>query len=85
MSPGAIFEKTIDLVQDLRLSELDLQWVDDAIAGNFCESDALPKILNEDAQEKKFFVVTLNDLCNVSKGWREIQDTNCKFDYFHII
>lgn len=79
MSSEIVKNKTIDLLQELHLAEIDLQWIDDAIASNFCDIDGLPTILEKYSSEKKFFVETLNELRLVSKSWYEIEDTNGKF------
>ena len=80
MSSEIINCKTIESLQNLRLSEVDLQWVDDVVGGNFCEIDGLPAVLREDSQGEKFFLETLSKICNVSRRWCEIDDTNCKFN-----
>ena len=82
MSIGIVFEKTIDLVQDLGVADIDLQWIEDVTASNFCEINGLPISLSENAKERNFFILTLNELNKISRCWIEIEDTNREFNIF---
>ena len=77
-----VFEKTLSLVHDLRVTEVDSHWIEQTIAGNFCEIDALPAVIHENAEDSNYFVSTLSELCDVSKSWLTIDDSNSK--YYHI-
>ena len=78
---AVILEKTTDLVQDLKLSDLDPQWVEDIAAGDLCEIDGLPFTLNQHAKERQFFVSTLSELNSISKNWVDIEDTNSRLTF----
>jgi len=71
-----VFEKTISLVHDLRVTEVDSHWIEEAIAGNFCEIEGLPAVVSENAKDSNYFVSTLSELRDVSKSWLTIEDSN---------
>ena len=85
VSIGIVFERTIDLVQDLRVAEVDSQWIEDVTAGNFCEINGLPSNLNENANERNFFISTLRELNKVSRNWIEVEDKNSEFNILMLL
>eukprot|EP00112_Aurelia_sp_Birch-Aquarium-sp1_P000876 Seg1085.8 transcript_id=Seg1085.8/GoldUCD/mRNA.D3Y31 product="Condensin-2 complex subunit D3" protein_id=Seg1085.8/GoldUCD/D3Y31 len=69
-----VCNRTIDLLEDLRIQEATHAWVDELFIGNFCEIEGLPDFLSRDFQRTKCFSETLTELVEVAEKWVALND-----------
>ncbi|XP_065051111.1 condensin-2 complex subunit D3-L-like isoform X2 [Rhopilema esculentum] len=74
MAHETCYNKTIDLLQQLKIPDVENQWIDEAISANFCEIDGLPEPLREEAKMTKYFVEQLKDIRDISPTWGEMNE-----------
>ena len=78
MAHEACYNKTIALLQQLKIPDVENEWIDEAISANFCEVDGLPEPLREEAKMTKYFVEQLKNIRDISPTWGEINELKSK-------